>query len=1053
MPRSYDVTPTQITHHPTQRIDPVPGRLPDVKPEDLVNGFAKAMKILTGVDITSTTAFFQWLKGATGLDFVILGQIIDSIVQLLGIDPDNPVDIEAQWAKIKDEYLDPISDFLTPDSPLNGANLFGLLDIPFVMLRNSNQELLENPTFFGELSVGNRRRWSHVTDVYRKDADPPGAELVVCNGELTAIRSNRGRVAEGQMIVGEIHVLGDQVASGSAGSDLIRLQLIPYLNDVQVGTPVTVGLTSFTLDPTDAGWVGAPNTALAGRLELDWTVPAGVDEVELRTEVTGNAASGRVRVDSGSLQRGFNWNRVERDLEAMLGILDGVADPDTWEAASLGLKDLLSLVGIDTSGWVTSTAFAFWRDFNTNSSAMVRVFAHLGSAPAWEDAWDGLRGLADQFGVDTSDWPDDLDPGGLVIAFATLTTAGNALFKDLANKAKWTVAWDALRSFVDKLLGEGTITWPDLVPGGWFVDALAFVQGMIGETGRDDLFPKGAGGVVGQVPTGLKYTAQLDLGGSLPSGNLYYCVTAMVDGVESPPSAEVLYFAAGLGTVGMKVKLEWDAFSGASQYRVFRRIRSVSGDVDSRLVGTAVGTTFTDSTVRSGGSAATPPLSVSLAAQAAAEAAAAAAAAANNALVVGADSSIPNAPTFGLLQGAAVLLSTAANSVPYPGLLELPIFYYYTVTAVTAGGKESVASAEKFVMVMGPAQVKLSWTASTTPSTTYRVYRRSSKTGATVRVATGIGGTTFTDGSGSGTTVATPGTTTAVAGSAVATAKSTASAAQAAAEDTAAAVYDGWYGSGGTGDPLEAQQTILAVRDAILAGYSAQGFSANGTWSRPVDCIECIVVAIGCGIAGSAGQVEWGGQGGLNGGYVAQTLPRDGIPESLSVTVGATSAAATTITGTGVSVSSTRYGSAGGIVSAAGYLYSTSKPGRGGRGGNAGSRAGQDGERGEASALASGGPGGRGHSSSQVGDAGAVGDSVSVSNGVPCGGAGGGGGGAGNTNGTRNGTNGGAGGFPGGGGGGGGAGAENGVLGNGTPGSGGTFGKGAAWVIWKTGQV
>jgi hypothetical protein len=790
VPRSFDLTPTQITHHPTQRIDPVPGRLPDIKPEDLINGFARAMKMLTGVDITSSTAFFVWLKEATGLDFVILGQLIDTINDMLGIDPDNPIDIQAAWAKIKQQHLDPISDFLTPDSPLNGANLFGLLDIPFVMLRNSNQELLENPTFFGELAVGNRRRWSHVTDVYREDKDPPGAETVVCNGELTALRSNLGKVAEGQRIVGEIHVLGSQVTAATPGADLMRLQLVSYLKGAKVGTPVTVGLSAFTLDPAAAGWVGAPNTALAGRMEVDWTVPAGVDEVLLRTELTANAASGRVWADSGSLQRGFNWYRVERDLQAILGILDGIASPDHWEDAYLGLKDLLSLVGIDTSGWVTSTAFAFWRDFNNHTTAIVRVFAHMGSVVAWENAWDGLRGLAGLVGIDTSAWPNDLDPGGLLITFATLVTAGNALFKDLGNKAKWTVAWNALTAFIDKLLGTGTITWPVLEPGGWFVDALGFVQNLIGQNGKDDLFPKGAGGVAGQVPTGLRYDALVDFGGQLPSGNLYYCVTAVVGGAETPASAEVFYFAAGFGTVGMKIKLEWNTFTGASQYKVYRRVRSnLAGDIETRLIATVVGTTYTDQTVRTGGSAATPPLSIDVAAQAAAEAAAEAAAAANNALVTTADTTVPNAPTWGFLQGLIAEVTAAANSVPYPGFLELPIFYYYTVTAVTAAGKESVASAEKMVMIspLCPAQVKVTWTASTTPSTTYRVYRRSSKTGATLRVASGVAGTTFTDTATSGTTVAKPGTTTAVAGSAVATAKSTAEAAQVAAVDASSA--------------------------------------------------------------------------------------------------------------------------------------------------------------------------------------------------------------------------------------------------------------------------
>lgn len=809
MPRSYDVTPTQITHHPTQRIDPVPGRLPDIKPQDLIEGFAKAMKMLTGVDITSTTAFFEWLKESTGLDFIILGKVIDSIIELLGINPDHPVNVEAQWAKIKQDHLDPISDFLTPDSPLNGSNLFGLLDIPFVMLRNSNQELLANPTFFGELAVGNRSQWAHVTNVYRADADPPGAETTVCNGELTSIRSNRGKVAEGQKIVGEIHVLGNQVLPTVPGDDLMRLELVSYFNKVEVGTPVSVGLTSFTLDPAGAGWVGAPVTALAGRMEVDWTVPAGVDEVLLRTEVAANAASGRVWVDSGSLQRGFNWNRVERNLQDILGILDGIASPDHWEDAYLGLKDLLSLVGIDTSGWVTSTAFDFWRDFNLYTSSMVRVFAHLGSVIAWEDAWDGLRGLAGLFGVDISEWPEDLDPGGLVVAFATLVGAGNALFKDFGNKARWIVAWDSLTGFVDKLLGEGTITWPELEPGGWFVDALEFVQNLIGASGRDDVWPKGAGGVIGQVPSGLRYTAQLDLGGVLPSGNLYYCVTAVVDGVETPPSAEVMYFGAGLGTVGMQIKLDWDAFAGATQYRIFRRVRSMAGDVDSRLIGTAVGTTFTDQTARTGGSVAAPPLGVDLAAQAAAEAAAEAAAAANNALVTGADSTVPNAPTFGLFQGVVALPTSVANSVPYPGFLELPIFYHYTVTAVTAGGKESVASAEKFVMIMSPAEVKVTWTASTTPSTTHRVYRRSSRTGVTVRVASGLTGTTFTDDASSSAVTAMPGTTTAIAGSAVASAASAASAAQSTASSAQSTADDAF------------DESVEAQRHAAQANLAA----------------------------------------------------------------------------------------------------------------------------------------------------------------------------------------------------------------------------------------
>ncbi|MGV0627216.1 hypothetical protein [Mycolicibacter minnesotensis] len=496
-------------------------------------------------------------------------------------------------------------EILHRDSPINAGNLFGLLDIPFVMLRNSNQELLINPHFDGDEAVGNRRRWTHVTDVTRRDSDEFGAERVECDGTEAPLVSNRGQVAKGQHVMGSINVLGDQVTFSPAGDYLMRLELRSYFKGNHVGTPVTVLLTQFTRDPSADGWFGAPPSARADQLTFEWTVPDGVDEVLLWVSPSADALSGRIWVDSASLQRGFNWDRVERDLQGIIGIWDGIADPDHWEAAYLGWQDLLSLVGIDTSTWVLPTALDFWREFNTHSSAMVRVFAGLGSVTAWEAAWDGLRGLATQFGVDTSEWPDDLDPGGLVVAFANLVAAGNAMFKDVFNKPRWDAAWAALRAFVDKLLGPGKITWPSLTPGGVVVDALDFVATLGGIGGDNGIFPKPSGG--SGAPTGLKYSAQLNAGGSLPSGNVYYCVSAIVGGVETPASAEVMYYGAGLGTVGMKIALVWNAVPGATQYSIYRRIRSVFGDVASRRIGTISATAYTDSAARTAGVAASPP--------------------------------------------------------------------------------------------------------------------------------------------------------------------------------------------------------------------------------------------------------------------------------------------------------------------------------------------------------------------------------------------------------------------------------------------------------------
>lgn len=199
---------------------------------------------------------------------------------------------------------------------------------------------------------------------------------------------------------------------------------------------------------------------------------------------------------------------------------------------------------------------------------------------------------------------------------------------------KMTIAWDAM---VDAILlawnPDTTKTHLDFVnPAdateaaltnnpvtGWLFNGLGsardFVNAVTGGSGNG-VWPKPAGGVVDDVPTGLRYVAQLNLGGQLPSGNLYYSVTAVVNGVETPASAEVLYFGAGLGTVGMKIKLDWDPYPDATEYRVYRRIRSMAGNAASRRIATVTGSTFTDQTTRTAGTEVNPPSGVVRAAQA-----------------------------------------------------------------------------------------------------------------------------------------------------------------------------------------------------------------------------------------------------------------------------------------------------------------------------------------------------------------------------------------------------------------------------------------------------
>ncbi|CQD15688.1 hypothetical protein BN970_03294 [Mycolicibacterium conceptionense] len=64
MPRSYDINPVAITHHPTQRIDTGIGKLPPFDLQQIVDGFLTALKDLTGIDLTGIRDFLENLFGS-----------------------------------------------------------------------------------------------------------------------------------------------------------------------------------------------------------------------------------------------------------------------------------------------------------------------------------------------------------------------------------------------------------------------------------------------------------------------------------------------------------------------------------------------------------------------------------------------------------------------------------------------------------------------------------------------------------------------------------------------------------------------------------------------------------------------------------------------------------------------------------------------------------------------------------------------------------------------------------------------------------------------------
>lgn len=297
------------------------------------------------------------------------------------------------------------------------------------------------------------------------------------------------------------------------------------------------------------------------------------------------------------------------------------------------------------------------------------------------------------------------------------------------------------------------------------------------------------------------------------------------------------------------------------------------------------------------------------------------------------------------------------------------------------------------------------------------------------------------------------------------------------------AIYNGYFGTGGTGTATQVQATVEAIKTKLESGYTLETLTTTGTWTRPwtpggVDePTEFWALCFGSGGGGGAGGYRTnvgtvtGGPGGQGGSYAAIQIDPTTIGSTVSYTI-ATGAAGQAGSqsipaggGTATSGSQTSFGSFITTLSGRAFVSSLfgyytaddSQPGSGGVGGggpNTGLNVAPT--AGTSTPLASGGAGG---SNAVLGGAastaGSTGGTASLTATTRAGGGGGGGGGAGvtGTGGSsayRTASVGGNGGFPGGGAGGGG-GMSN-QFGDSTgfvSASGGTGGNGVIVLLWK----
>lgn len=308
MPRSYDLNPVSITHHPTQRIDTAIGKLPPFDIQQIVDGFLTALKDLTGIDLTGIRDFLENMFGSIDWSnlpdagdvwqFVvstfiqpiidIVGQIGDALNSVLapifgGIDfNDLPTPAEV-WQTVINTLMLPLNLLLGPGSALNAANLFGRIGMPQLAggvslsdLTTATSNLLDP---FTAESVPTSDGWS-----FNSGQD---AAQVVADGSTKGLWLKSGviKVEEDQPVNTTVKVKYSGISSGAGQT--IRYVLETYESEDGSGPMVPVVVGSIT---NPSGTVSSPVTLG----DTSWDIPAGVQSVRPLLEVDELVTAGTV---------------------------------------------------------------------------------------------------------------------------------------------------------------------------------------------------------------------------------------------------------------------------------------------------------------------------------------------------------------------------------------------------------------------------------------------------------------------------------------------------------------------------------------------------------------------------------------------------------------------------------------------------------------------------------------------------------------------------------------------------------------------------------------
>lgn len=306
------------------------------------NDIGDVIDFLLGINTTATGA----AGGVSGLE----GDLQSIFDGVLGGSGNTPLD-----------FTGFLTTLLSPSSPLNALNIFGLVQpgnlsqVGIGQIGNTVVNLLTNPNFQGTGALDGGGIWSQDPTV--GFGGTMGSAKVTATGATKELLSNSVAVTQGQTIALSGHSQWTSVTQNPSTTP-IEIAVNAYLAGAGVSSTVIQAVAA------------SPATSTWQLLSGNYTVPSGVDSIRMKLVVSADATAGSVWFTNLSL------SKTGLLPTSLVGGLDSLTGGFTSDLASIftslttfpTLTQFTSLLGV--FGGSTSAASSLISSFLTGSSTL-----------------------------------------------------------------------------------------------------------------------------------------------------------------------------------------------------------------------------------------------------------------------------------------------------------------------------------------------------------------------------------------------------------------------------------------------------------------------------------------------------------------------------------------------------------------------------------------------------------------------------------------------------------------------------------------------------------